>query len=69
MSSCLGLFFFFVCLLIDLPSLVLLLDGEQEAFLHAEVPPLDTCPPGSHEVTVAEVGEDTKQHLRRQGGD
>ena len=30
MSSCLGLFFFFVCLLIDLPPLVLLLDGEQE---------------------------------------
>ena len=41
-----------------------LLDGEQEAFLHAESPPLDTRPPDTHEVTVAEVREDTEQQLR-----
>ena len=46
-----------------------LLDGAQEAFLHAEVPPLDTRPPGTHEVTVAELGEDTEHQLGRQGAD
>ena len=46
-----------------------LLDGAQETFINTEVPPLDTRPPGAHEVTVAEVTDDTEQQLGRQGGD
>ena len=37
--------------------------------IHAKVTPLSARPPGSHEVTVAEVGEDMEQEFRRQSGD
>ena len=42
-----------------------LLDGSQEAFILAEVPPLSARPPGTHEVTVAELGEDAELQLGR----
>ena len=34
-------------------------------FIQAEVSPLSTRPPDRQEVTVAKVGEDAEQHLRR----
>ena len=36
---------------------------------HSSVQLWDTRPPGAHEVTVAEVTDDTEQQLGRQGGE